>query len=222
MQLHEDVGPAVEACRLLKAARDVDPRIESVLLFAPTGEAVWDVFEGDEPADLMPPEEEELGGPIHSVPYNRLPVSIDFRDWSAQQVGAVRALLAVEPTHGFLIGALQDGVVPLWLHGGGEYADHRWMIAKDGTPYPEGTQFEAEADPVAEPTPVASGPQRRCPDGGACHHDCGEETCWRAFFAEPLSGVYPNDTWPSDLLDAMEEPEHGIEGLIVGGSQEPR
>jgi hypothetical protein len=43
--------------------------------------------------------------------------------------------------------------------------------------------------------------QRRCPDGGTCHHnghnDCAT-TCWRTQHAGPLSGVYPGDRWPAE------------------------
>lgn len=43
----------------------------------------------------------------------------------------------------------------------------------------------------------------RCPDGGSCHHLCpsvGE--CFRVDCCGPLSGVYPGDRWPADVLAA--------------------
>ncbi len=54
---------------------------------------------------------------------------------------------------------------------------------------------------------------RRCPDGGACHHECDAE-CWRRFHGgcEPLSGVFPGDVWP--------EPPP-VTGLTCGERDEP-
>jgi hypothetical protein len=34
-----------------------------------------------------------------------------------------------------------------------------------------------------------------CPDGGACHHQCATG-CFRVEHCEPLSGVFPGNTWP--------------------------
>lgn len=55
-------------------------------------------------------------------------------------------------------------------------------------------------------TPITGGllPSYSCPDGGTCHHDCGQypqpsSGCWRTHNAGPLSGVYPNDDWPRPL-----------------------
>lgn len=42
-------------------------------------------------------------------------------------------------------------------------------------------------------SPVVQTPQ--CPDGGTCHHDCGDD-CYRVENAAPLSGVFPGDRWP--------------------------
>lgn len=39
-----------------------------------------------------------------------------------------------------------------------------------------------------------------CPDGGACHHNCAPGRCFRVSHAEPLSGVFPDDRWPTSLL----------------------
>jgi hypothetical protein len=42
-----------------------------------------------------------------------------------------------------------------------------------------------------------------CPDGGRCHHQCAELNsgrCWRVVTCGPLSGVYPGDQWPSDVV----------------------
>lgn len=43
-----------------------------------------------------------------------------------------------------------------------------------------------------------------CPDGGTCHHFCtvlGDAPCWRVHNAGPLSGVYPNNRWPTELKE---------------------
>ncbi|MBO9428125.1 hypothetical protein [Sulfitobacter sp. R18_1] len=38
-----------------------------------------------------------------------------------------------------------------------------------------------------------------CPDGGTCHHGCAEGNCFRVGFCGPLSNVFPNNTWPSEM-----------------------
>jgi hypothetical protein len=43
------------------------------------------------------------------------------------------------------------------------------------------------------------GSQGRCPDGGTCHHWCGRK-CFRVQTCGPLSGVYPDDEWPAEVL----------------------
>ena len=40
-----------------------------------------------------------------------------------------------------------------------------------------------------------------CPDDGTCHHEC-HLSCFRVKYAGPLSGVYPNDTWPESIATA--------------------
>jgi hypothetical protein len=48
-----------------------------------------------------------------------------------------------------------------------------------------------------------------CPDGGACHHECGsEKPCLRVIAAGPLSRVYPDDRWPVEVR--MAEAQRGI------------
>ena len=42
--------------------------------------------------------------------------------------------------------------------------------------------------------------KKLCPDGGTCHHDCNDQ-CWRVGACGPLSGVYPDDDWPADVMD---------------------
>lgn len=39
----------------------------------------------------------------------------------------------------------------------------------------------------------------RCPDGGTCHHGCyaSDVSCYRVAYCGPLSGVFPNDRWPT-------------------------
>lgn len=46
----------------------------------------------------------------------------------------------------------------------------------------------------------------RCPDGGTCHHYGCADGCFRVRHAEPLSGVFPADLWPSPVLR-----EHGVD-----------
>lgn len=57
--------------------------------------------------------------------------------------------------------------------------------------------------PVLPDADEPSSPRRGCPDGGACHHECAERHggCWRVWNAGPLSGVFVNDVWPSDVRD---------------------
>lgn len=43
-------------------------------------------------------------------------------------------------------------------------------------------------------------PPDRCPDDGACHHKCDGGSCFRVRTCEPLSGAFPDDRWPADLL----------------------
>jgi len=45
---------------------------------------------------------------------------------------------------------------------------------------------------------------RRCPDGGACHHSCTDK-CYRVECCGPLSGVFPNDEWPDALTEEDNE-----------------
>lgn len=40
--------------------------------------------------------------------------------------------------------------------------------------------------------------RKKCPDGGTCHHQCAEK-CFRVNTCEPLSGVFPGDTWPEGV-----------------------
>jgi hypothetical protein len=53
--------------------------------------------------------------------------------------------------------------------------------------------------PVADTTEIphkAGG----CPDGGACHHWCADGPCFRVETCGPLSGVFPDDQWPSPAV----------------------
>ncbi len=44
-----------------------------------------------------------------------------------------------------------------------------------------------------------------CPDGGTCHHACdagapwGNGACFRVLTCEPLSGVFPENRWPTEV-----------------------
>lgn len=41
-----------------------------------------------------------------------------------------------------------------------------------------------------------------CPDGGACHHLCGERTCFRVLYCGPFSDVSADGHWPREMLEA--------------------
>lgn len=64
---------------------------------------------------------------------------------------------------------------------GGGYAWTEWLAAEMGN--------NSMPDAVAP---------RKCPDDGACHHEC-TRTCFRVRHCEPLSGVFPGDTWPEGI-----------------------
>lgn len=57
----------------------------------------------------------------------------------------------------------------------------------DPVDFPSVVRLREIADRVA---------QRRCPDGGACHHVCDPDVCFRVATCEPLSGVFTGDRWP--------------------------
>lgn len=49
---------------------------------------------------------------------------------------------------------------------------------------------------------------RNCPDGGTCHHLCGDaKPCFRVVTCGPLSGTYPGNRWPPDVTAAERELE---------------
>lgn len=49
--------------------------------------------------------------------------------------------------------------------------------------------------------PIGKVPVREtCPDQGRCNHHCrATQACFRVLLAGPLSGIYPDDTWPADI-----------------------
>jgi hypothetical protein len=47
--------------------------------------------------------------------------------------------------------------------------------------------------------PPAKGRPDACPDGGTCHHGC-TVGCFRVQTCGPLSGVFPGDRWPADVV----------------------
>ncbi len=59
-----------------------------------------------------------------------------------------------------------------------------------------------------------------CPDGATCHLDCGDE-CWRVEHTAPLSGVFPDDRWPDDVLEPQRSAflkalhELGLDALVL-------
>lgn len=38
-----------------------------------------------------------------------------------------------------------------------------------------------------------------CPDEGMCHHLCAR-SCWRVGTCAPLSGVFPDNLWPAEVI----------------------
>lgn len=99
------------------------------------------------------------------------------------------------------------------------YADvgyqHLHQVARDAVRAYLRSMADQEADEIARLAARAdalrartSGRTRGCPDGGACHHDCGE-TCWRSQTCAPLSSC--GDIWPSttpvDLAATPEGPD---------------
>lgn len=56
----------------------------------------------------------------------------------------------------------------------------------------------------------------KCPDGGACHHDCGA-SCFRVVGCGPLSGVYPDDMWPLALVN-QHRMARGLDPIIRSGT----
>jgi hypothetical protein len=59
--------------------------------------------------------------------------------------------------------------------------------------------------------------RRDCPDGGACHHDCGT-SCWRVATCLPLSASGWKD-WPAKVR-AANPPTLRIENLLIGGESD--
>jgi len=41
--------------------------------------------------------------------------------------------------------------------------------------------------------------RRSCPDFGTCHHVC-LGACFRVLSCGPLSGIFPNDEWPAEVI----------------------
>jgi hypothetical protein len=58
---------------------------------------------------------------------------------------------------------------------------------------------EGAGGPLNEYNPAA------CPDGGTCHHGC-IAVCFRVRHASPLSGVFPDDTWPAEVMRLWGKP----------------
>ncbi len=49
------------------------------------------------------------------------------------------------------------------------------------------------------PTPVPE--PRRCPDDGACHHECATTECYRVRCCPPLGAAgYPRGEWPAEVV----------------------
>lgn len=43
--------------------------------------------------------------------------------------------------------------------------------------------------------------KKSCPDDGTCHHGCAA-SCFRVQTCGPLSGVFPNNIWPAEIVEA--------------------
>lgn len=54
-------------------------------------------------------------------------------------------------------------------------------------------------DGVKAPEPSFSSAVWGCPDSGKCHHAC-RSWCFRVVNAGPLSGEYPDDKWPAEVV----------------------
>jgi hypothetical protein len=67
---------------------------------------------------------------------------------------------------------------------------------------------------VVEAVDVYDGttPHPICPDGGACHHNCEITHCFRVESCGPLTGVYPNDEWPANVVHAFSMPREEMGG----------
>lgn len=55
---------------------------------------------------------------------------------------------------------------------------------------------------VEEHEVIEGPPMGGCPDDGTCHHHCPGQKCFRVVCCGPLSGVYPNDEWPQEVVKA--------------------
>jgi hypothetical protein len=76
---------------------------------------------------------------------------------------------------------------------GSGYVVHVSVVTSVPVPAGSRTQPMRIGDGSALPS------DRECPDGGACHHDC-TRGCFRVAWAGPLSGVFPGDTWPAEIV----------------------
>lgn len=53
---------------------------------------------------------------------------------------------------------------------------------------------------------------RRCPDQGRCHHECGTGACFRVGSCGPLSGVFPDNRWPAEIVDEHRNRDRATRG----------
>lgn len=68
---------------------------------------------------------------------------------------------------------------------------------------------------------VEEGHERRpaCPDGGTCHGKCDKYNggyCSRVGSCGPLSGVFPDDEWPAEILAKHTAPSYTVEDATLG------
>lgn len=76
-----------------------------------------------------------------------------------------------------------------------------------------GALIAAEIDRLKQPPRQPA--KKNCPDDGRCHHDCPGSSCFRVQHCGPLSGVYPGDQWPPDVLRSHPAPPRSVESDMV-------
>lgn len=61
--------------------------------------------------------------------------------------------------------------------------------------------------------------ERRCPDDGACHHNCLADECFRVRSCLPLSDY--GEDWPAEVVKRFGGPskQTTIEDVLVSGSE---
>lgn len=70
---------------------------------------------------------------------------------------------------------------------------------------------------MTTPEPAELKPKRRCIDGGACHHECEPQYCFRKETSLPLSASGLGDDWETKTDDPPAAPvaEDAVEALAL-------